>query len=85
VEGLGFFDFIDGGIQIQSGVGDLGLEISHFSIELLDTLLEVNHGLVLVSGQLIDGVDNGGSELLELVDDLLEQSLVGEVLAGSER
>jgi hypothetical protein len=47
---------------------------------LLNFLLEINNSLVLVGGQLVDGVNHFVSEILEHIHDFLDEALVGEVL-----
>jgi hypothetical protein len=51
---------------------------------LLNFLLEINNSLVLVGGQLVDGVNHFVSEILEHIHDFLDEALVGEVLGAGK-
>jgi len=84
VEGLGLLDLVVGGVQVDGGSGNLRLEISEFDIQLVNSLLIVNDGLVLISSKSVDGIDHLVSEVLQHGDDLSQHSLVGEVLAGGQ-
>lgn len=75
-EVLGFVDFVNSGVQIQSSCRNLGLEFVLFSIQLFNFLLKVNNGLVFIGGQLVDRINNLSSEFLQLVNDFLKETLV---------
>jgi hypothetical protein len=73
---LGFVDLVNGGVQIKASGSNLGLELILFSFQLFNSLFVFDHGFIFLSSQLVDSVNNLSSELLELVNDLLEKSLV---------
>lgn len=77
-------DFLEDGGEVVVGLGELSLELSVLSIELIDSLFEVFNGLGLIKSELVEGFNDVISELVEGFDDLSEDSLVGEVLGGGK-
>jgi hypothetical protein len=62
----------------------LSLELSVLKVELVDTFLEFCNVGSLLCGEVVQGVDDGGSEFVEGCDDLSHDVLVGEVLVGGQ-
>jgi hypothetical protein len=77
--GVGDEFLFDGG-QFSGSEKNGSLEVSQFSVELNNSVVEGSDGGVLVGGFLVKGVNNLGSEVVEGFCDLGNGSLIGEVL-----
>lgn len=53
-----------------------------FGVELVDTCFMVNLVLCFIGGGLVDGIDDCVSEFVHHGHDLVDDTLIGEVLLG---
>jgi hypothetical protein len=67
-------------VQFSGSQENSSLELSQLGVELNDSFVIGNDGGVLVSGLLVKGVDNLGSEVGEGLGDLSNSALIREVL-----
>lgn len=79
-EGSAFVDFVVCGGQVNGLSVDLSLELSLFVIELFDSFLVGCLVVGFLGGELVETVDDFGSEFVEGILDLSDDFLVGEVL-----
>jgi hypothetical protein len=79
-----FLDLVIDGSQINSDLSDSSSELSMFSVQVFNSLLKRSLILSLSGGEVIEGVHNGCSEFVQFVHDFTKQSLVREILAGSQ-
>lgn len=78
-------------LKLLLGSGELGvteehlaLELGMLGVELSDAVIEVSLGLVFVGNELVEGVNQFTSEVVESTDDLSHCILVGEVSFSGE-
>lgn len=80
----GLFDLVEDGGEVVVEVVDGTLELSVLGIELINTLFEVLLVGLLTEGEVVEGVDDGVTEVVKGFNDGSEGVLVGEVLVGGE-
>lgn len=74
----------DGGVVVDGGVVQVGLEVGVLGVELHHSLLVGGHLVGFLGGQEVDGVHALVSELVQGPDDVAQQALVGEVLVDGQ-
>jgi len=80
----GFLDLVNNGGEVVVEVVDGTLELRVLSIELINTLFEVLLVSLLTEGEVIEGVDDGITEVVKGFNDTSKGVLIGEVLVGGE-
>lgn len=83
-EGSQFLDFVCNGGEVNGDLGDNSTELGELGVESVNSFCEVFHVLGFSGGEGVQSIDDGGPEFVELVDDLSEHALVGEVLTGGQ-
>lgn len=62
----------------------MALEVGMLGVELSDAVIEVSLGLVFVGDELVEGVNQFTSEVVEGTDDFSHCILIGEVAFGGK-